>query len=94
MNVHGRKLVRNGRGVRICKWGKCGIKVEVDGDSEASVPSLDHGDSSPKPRKMEFDSRKEWKEHVEKEHLIPFAWHMGDGPKATSLGTFPYSPCH
>ena len=30
----------------------------------------------------------EWVEHINGQHLIPFAWHMGDGPKATSLCMF------
>lgn len=85
-SVHGRKLVGHGKGVRICKWGKCGIKVEeADEESKSPVPILIDDDSNPKARKVEFSSKKEWKEHIENAHLIPFAWHMGDGPKATCL---------
>ncbi|KAE8453185.1 hypothetical protein EG329_011252 [Mollisiaceae sp. DMI_Dod_QoI] len=76
VNVHGKK---NGYGVRVCAWGKCGIKIEaeeVDENSKAPIPE---------ERKVEFKSKKAWMEHMEKEHLVPFAWHMGDGPKATSL---------
>ncbi|PBP15335.1 C2H2 finger domain-containing protein [Diplocarpon rosae] len=32
-----------------------------------------------------FTRRQEWKDHLEEKHLIPFAWHMGEGHKATDL---------
>ncbi|RAL67344.1 hypothetical protein DID88_008103 [Monilinia fructigena] len=28
-----------------------------------------------------FKDENEWKSHVEKKHLTPYAWHMGDGPQ-------------
>ncbi len=35
--------------------------------------------------RMQFRSRQKWKQHIEEKHLIPFAWHMGDGPRGTDL---------
>jgi hypothetical protein len=32
-----------------------------------------------------FMTKAEWKSHINQRHLTPFAWHMGDGPKGTSL---------
>ncbi|KUJ12264.1 uncharacterized protein LY89DRAFT_203800 [Mollisia scopiformis] len=77
--IHGSKNVE---GVRFCAWAKCGIdaKGEVGVDSE---PPIMGG------REIAFKSRKEWKNHIEKSHLIPFSWHMGDGPKATVLDIKP-----
>jgi hypothetical protein len=40
----------------------------------------------------EFNDRKEfseletWQEHIERSHLIPLSWHLGDGPKGSTLG--------
>jgi hypothetical protein len=34
-----------------------------------------------------FASWKERNEHINEAHFLPFSWHVGDGPKATSLGT-------
>ena len=40
-----------------------------------------------KGKDHEFTSRKWLQKHVEEAHLLHVAWHMGDGPKGTSLGT-------
>ncbi|KAL3421428.1 C2H2 finger domain-containing protein [Phlyctema vagabunda] len=34
-----------------------------------------------------FDGSLDLEEHIEHDHLQPFAWHMGDGPRGTSLGS-------
>lgn len=46
------------------------------------------------PPHPEFTSRQDWRTHMEEKHLVPCAWHMGDGPKATDLCTslLPCSP--
>ncbi|KAK0120017.1 hypothetical protein ONS95_011434 [Cadophora gregata] len=63
-----------------CLWAKCGAKKVIEGaDGEKTVLD-DH---------PAFATRQEWKEHLEVKHLIPFAWHMGDGPKATDLSGKP-----
>ncbi|KAG9248637.1 hypothetical protein BJ878DRAFT_487159 [Calycina marina] len=33
--------------------------------------------------RLVFKSLAEWSIHIEKVHLMPYAWHMGDGPRAT-----------
>ncbi|KAG4438866.1 hypothetical protein IFR05_005655 [Cadophora sp. M221] len=63
-----------------CLWAKCGAKKAVDGEDGEKKVVDDH------PR---FASRKEWKDHLETKHLIPFSWHMGDGPKGTDLSGKP-----
>ena len=36
-------------------------------------------------QRFEFKSRFEWEAHIEHAHMVPYAWHMGDGPRGTSL---------
>ncbi|KAK0747542.1 hypothetical protein B0T21DRAFT_279030 [Apiosordaria backusii] len=43
--------------------------------------------SSPIPRFVD-----EFRAHMEEAHLIPFAWHCGDGPKNTSANPQPQNP--
>lgn len=80
-NVHSKKQPS---GKRFCLWGKCGAKHETD----KAV------DSQPHDEPNEFRSKAEWKDHVTQQHLVPFAWHMGDGPKGTSLCMFSESSYH
>lgn len=56
-----------------CLWAQC-------------KASHEEKDQLHKPAKgnPSFNSEREFKEHVNKTHLIPFAWHMGDGPKESS----------
>ncbi|OWP06393.1 hypothetical protein B2J93_9166 [Marssonina coronariae] len=73
------------------------LSVEAS-DNEATVKEtsgIDIGDEStiddktkmkrPALASPSFTIRQEWKDHLEEKHLIPFAWHMGEGPKATDL---------
>lgn len=62
-----------------CLWAKCGAKKVVEGEDGEKKIIDDH------PR---FASRQAWKDHLEVRHLIPFSWHMGDGPKGTDLCKF------
>ncbi len=34
----------------------------------------------------EFDTKEKWEDHIIEKHLIPFAWHMGDGVRGPTLG--------
>ncbi|KAH9214082.1 hypothetical protein DL95DRAFT_301080 [Leptodontidium sp. 2 PMI_412] len=63
-----------------CLWAKCGAKKVVEGEDGEKKIIDDH------PR---FASRQAWKDHLEVRHLIPFSWHMGDGPKGTDLSGKP-----
>ncbi|KAH7346448.1 hypothetical protein BKA65DRAFT_399503 [Rhexocercosporidium sp. MPI-PUGE-AT-0058] len=63
-----------------CLWAKCGTKKVVEGEDGEKKVVDDH------PR---FASRQEWKDHLEVKHIIPFSWHMGDGPKGTDLSGKP-----
>jgi hypothetical protein len=75
-NVHNKKQTS---GSRLCLWGKCGVK---HGPSDETTDSQNHDEPN------EFKTMAEWKDHINQRHLIPFAWHMGDGPKGTSLCMF------
>lgn len=63
----------------VCSWAKCGINKEVI--------DMDTGGTTLEIISLEFESKMDWEDHIEKLHLILIAWHLGDGPQATSLGT-------
>ena len=76
-HVHNKKLPS---GVRACLWGKC-IPAHGGLNSENKAPGvLDTG--------VKFETKAAWQEHISKSHLLPVAWQLGDGPKATPLGRF------
>lgn len=56
-----------------CCWAKCREAHEEEEASDAAATN----------RRPSFNSERTWKDHVNEAHLIPFVWHMGDGPKAT-----------
>ncbi|KAH8597869.1 hypothetical protein B0O99DRAFT_617008 [Bisporella sp. PMI_857] len=37
--------------------------------------------SEVKLRRLRFHNRQDWENHIQNAHLVPYAWHMGDGPK-------------
>ncbi|KAH8202144.1 hypothetical protein TruAng_003722 [Truncatella angustata] len=39
------------------------------------------------PEPKVFATYEEWREHMEKEHLIPYSWHMGDGIQNRGIET-------
>ncbi|KAF7950538.1 hypothetical protein EAE96_007820 [Botrytis aclada] len=57
-----------------CLWKGCTAAAQhtESGQSLVSEPAIR------KPR--EFEDEDKWKRHVEKRHIIRYAWHMGDGP--------------
>jgi hypothetical protein len=72
-----------------CRWSRCGLTRQVHDESRPnSTPT-----SIPEPKFIhephKFVGMQGFKDHMEKAHLIPFAWHMGDGPRGSTLGTFP-----
>jgi hypothetical protein len=62
-----------------CRWGKCAIahtaEVKVAALGNTSDENVTHTTSV-----VALKRRSEWKQHIEEAHLIPFSWHMGDGP--------------
>ncbi|TGO54365.1 hypothetical protein BCON_0108g00100 [Botryotinia convoluta] len=68
--VHGKRENNKFR----CLWKGCTAATQhtESGHSLASEPAIR------KPR--EFEDEDKWKRHVEKKHIIRYAWHMGDGP--------------
>lgn len=71
--VHGKA---QDSGLYSCLWGKCGKQLaQIQGGSYEALMKAN-----------EFWTEQDWREHVNEAHLIPFAWHMGDGPKGTTFG--------
>jgi hypothetical protein len=64
----------------LCQWAKCGSH-DVVRDKITLAKTMVH-----KP--YDFNSIESWKDHTERNHLIPLAWHMGDGPRGSTLGRF------
>jgi len=82
LKVHGKK---SASGFYTCLWGKCATKHEAT-DEEIQAKEM-------VSCKTEFKTKKEWKDHIEEAHMVPQAWFMGDGPKASSLGMQTISLC-
>ncbi|CAD6446933.1 28bc44f0-32c8-4d65-92d8-c941ee4ad80e [Sclerotinia trifoliorum] len=57
-----------------CLWKGC-TKVQTPNDG--SMLSSESTNTT----KYRFENENDWKRHVEKKHVIRFAWHMGDGPR-------------
>jgi hypothetical protein len=67
-------------GAIVCQWAKCGLTREVR-DKRTLQSKVIH-------EEHDFADMEVFKDHVEKAHLVPFAWHMGDGPRGSTLGIF------
>lgn len=75
IKVHTKKLEAN---KVLCLWAKCRKLLEDDAQKSNEVNTS----------RLRFETKQELRDHLIKAHLIPFSWHMGEGPKATSLGMF------
>lgn len=70
--VHGRDAVARGS----CRWGKCAAAA-------AAGRAEDQAGGGRRGRRTVFASADEFGSHVEDWHLVPFVWHVGDGPRNT-----------
>ncbi|ELR02767.1 hypothetical protein VC83_04490 [Pseudogymnoascus destructans] len=60
-----------------CLWGKCGKKSQSrDGDGDEEMGGV--------VQEEVFSDEEAFKAHMEKAHIVPMAWHMGDGPRGTT----------
>ncbi|KAF7854622.1 hypothetical protein EAF04_010430 [Stromatinia cepivora] len=67
-----------------CLWKGC-TKVQTPNDGSMS------SSESRITTKYNFENEDDWKRHVEKKHVIRFAWHMGDGPRNSLDGPQKYN---
>ncbi|RKF58804.1 putative c2h2 finger domain-containing protein [Erysiphe neolycopersici] len=79
--VHGKKLEDGGRR---CLWGGCGL-VRKETCSEELTTASRNANGLIIASITIYLRKTDWKEHMEKIHLIPFSWHMGDGPCGSRL---------
>ncbi|APA15477.1 hypothetical protein SS1G_13404 [Sclerotinia sclerotiorum 1980 UF-70] len=77
--VHGKRE----NGMFNCLWKGC-TKVQTPNDGSMSSSELRI------TTKYRFENEDDWKRHVEKKHVIRFAWHMGDGPRNSLDGPRKY----
>ena len=84
--LHSAKLESGGRR---CLWKKCGQAWEAAVTAKDEDIKSPHGhypnDNETTYLRQTFYTRKQWKQHIEECHLIPFSWHMGDGPRGSQL---------
>lgn len=64
-----------------CRWKGCG-KVSFVQDRKTGRHNRVHQD-------LDFGTEDLWNEHMDKRHLEPFAWDLGDGPSAGPSGEYP-----
>ena len=76
LRVHDKKLPS---GARLCLWGKCCQNHNSADNKKRSPAELD---------RAEFKTKVEWQDHINEAHILPVAWQLGDGPKATIPGRF------
>ncbi|KAI9645080.1 hypothetical protein NHQ30_005814 [Ciborinia camelliae] len=68
--IHGKRE----NGTSSCLWKGCTITQTVEEGDALSSDSVAILESK-------FKNEDDWRNHVEKEHITPYAWHMGDGPQ-------------
>ena len=76
LRVHDKKLPS---GARLCLWGKCCQNHNSTDNKKQFLAELD---------RAEFKTKAEWQDHINEAHILPVAWQLGDGPKATIPGRF------
>ncbi|KAI6244540.1 hypothetical protein HI914_07277 [Erysiphe necator] len=79
--AHGKKFQDRSRR---CLWGRCGQAWKDSYIKDGTTTSPDSNDMATNPGPI-YSTRRDWKEHMEESHLIPFSWHMGDGPCGSRL---------
>ncbi|KAM3079592.1 hypothetical protein ACMFMG_006007 [Clarireedia jacksonii] len=77
LNLHIAKVHKNREnGMFICLWNRCATLPNSDNNTEALFnPSAD--------AHYRFDLEEEWLKHIGDEHMQPYAWYMGDGPRSS-----------
>ncbi|PHH89844.1 hypothetical protein CDD83_5111 [Cordyceps sp. RAO-2017] len=65
--------VVHGRHALRCRWGRCGAAAEVEDGKEEPVAAA-------------AADPDEFRRHVEERHLVPLAWHVGEGPQNSIAG--------
>ncbi|KAK8107819.1 uncharacterized protein PG998_009832 [Apiospora kogelbergensis] len=82
----------------VCRWGKCGngnlSKAGVDEETILEETEAEHHQQlqEQEQRPEEFANEEALRAHVEKEHLEPYVWHMGDGPQNKGIWTLERDP--
>lgn len=82
--VHGKAVSPVNFGAKACLWGKCGRggKSRNGDDEEGDV------EMGGMAQQELYGDEEAFKEHLEKAHIVPLSWHMGDGPRGSTIGMF------
>ncbi len=89
--IHSKKTETETGGVWQCRWGKC-ARTRAENEALDTRYSLIRTHDDKENDDVIFDSKQKLQEHIEKCHMVPFSWYMGDGPKGPNLGSLPF--CH
>jgi len=63
-----------------CMWASCSLKEPSSNVPRSQYPSL-----QPQIKRLVFPNSTAFETHVQIAHLEPFAWHLGDGPRGSTL---------
>ncbi|CAG8959278.1 hypothetical protein HYFRA_00013047 [Hymenoscyphus fraxineus] len=75
-----------------CMFRKCANSHTAETNAfniEGQASHAAEGSTLPHSSPVVFRKRSDWKEHLEKEHLTPIAWHLGDGPQVETFSPEP-----
>ncbi|KPM38463.1 hypothetical protein AK830_g8094 [Neonectria ditissima] len=75
----------------ICEWQECKAELHNLDTLRRHVyvvhgwePTCRWGKCAQNPPRQEFEDDESFEAHAEQAHLVPFAWHVGDGPNNSS----------
>lgn len=80
--IHGKAVSPRDFGAKPCLWGKCG-RGGKSRNWEEEEEDVEMGGVA---QQELYGDEEAFKEHLEKAHIVPLSWHMGDGPKGSTIG--------
>jgi hypothetical protein len=85
--VHGKVFAKGEFVPKACLWGKCGKSAgskSRNGDEDVEMGGVEGG----VVQRELYGDAEAFKAHLEKAHVVPLSWHMGDGPRGSTIGMF------
>ncbi|KAK6825246.1 hypothetical protein PG989_013014 [Apiospora arundinis] len=76
----------------VCRWGKCGSNELFKTPALGEGATTNENGAEHQHQPQEFVDEGALRAHVEKEHMEPFVWHMGDGPQNKGIWTLKQDP--
>ncbi|PQE30967.1 c2h2 finger domain-containing protein [Rutstroemia sp. NJR-2017a WRK4] len=77
LNLHVFKVHKKRQnGKFVCEWNRCTTSQNMDDRTEVSSHSSTDA-------RYQFSLEEDWLRHIRDEHMQPYAWYMGDGPRSS-----------